>query len=109
MSSADCDRVFEAVAAERREIAALVESLDAGQLATPSLCAAGMSKLLQHTWSVTLLTDFGASWPAVYDIAAEIAGLMPSPDAAQWHLRPTSRTLFAVVPIIGLAHRSPVR
>ncbi|MFW3120256.1 hypothetical protein MMAG44476_21167, partial [Mycolicibacterium mageritense DSM 44476 = CIP 104973] len=62
MSSADCDRVFEAVAAERREIAALVESLDAGQLATPSLCAAGMSKLLQHTWSVTLLTDFGASW-----------------------------------------------
>lgn len=54
MSSADCDRVFEAVAAERREIAALVESLDAGQLATPSLCAGWDVK----TVAAHLVSDF---------------------------------------------------
>jgi uncharacterized protein (TIGR03083 family) len=35
----DRERVFTAVADERRQIATLIEGLDAGQLATPSLCS----------------------------------------------------------------------
>ena len=54
MSPRDRERVFVAVAAERRAIAALIESLDAAQLATPSLCAGWDVK----TVAAHLVSDF---------------------------------------------------
>lgn len=54
MSSVKRERVFGAVAAERRAVAALIEGLDAAQLATPSLCAGWDVK----TVAAHLVSDF---------------------------------------------------
>lgn len=54
LSSTERERVFDAVAAERRALAALVDSLGAEQLTTPSLCAGWDVK----TVAVHLVSDF---------------------------------------------------
>ncbi|MDF3341473.1 maleylpyruvate isomerase family mycothiol-dependent enzyme [Mycolicibacterium septicum] len=54
LSPAERERVFAAVADERRSIATLVEGLDADQLATPSLCAGWDVK----TVAAHLVSDF---------------------------------------------------
>ncbi|MED5815807.1 maleylpyruvate isomerase family mycothiol-dependent enzyme [Mycolicibacterium sp. 050232] len=54
LSAEERDRVFAAVADERRSIATLVEGLDAEQLATPSLCAGWDVK----TVAAHLVSDF---------------------------------------------------
>lgn len=54
LSAEERERVFAAVADERRSIATLVEGLDADQLATPSLCAGWNVK----TVAAHLVSDF---------------------------------------------------
>lgn len=54
LSRTEREGVFAAVAAERRSIAALIDSLDATQLATPSLCAGWDVK----TVAAHLVSDF---------------------------------------------------
>lgn len=54
LSRAERDRVFATVADERRSIAALIESLNADQLAAPSLCAGWDVK----TVAAHLVSDF---------------------------------------------------
>lgn len=54
MSRTQRERVFVSVAAERRGIAALIDSLDAAQMATPSLCAGWDVK----TVAAHLVSDF---------------------------------------------------
>lgn len=54
MSSTQRERVFDAIAGERRGIAAVIDSLNAVQLATPSLCAGWDVK----TVAAHLVSDF---------------------------------------------------
>ena len=109
MSPRDRERVFVAVAAERRAIAALIESLDAAQLATPSLCAGWDVKTVAAHLVSDFEDGFWVFWPAVYGTAVWIAGSTRLRAAALKHLRPTSRALSAAEPIIGSGHRSPGR
>ncbi|MBO0677385.1 maleylpyruvate isomerase family mycothiol-dependent enzyme [Mycolicibacterium sp. S2-37] len=54
LNPAERERVFAAVADQRRSIAALIDSLDPGQLATPSLCSGWDVK----TVAAHLISDF---------------------------------------------------
>ena len=81
----ECEQVFEAVADERRSIAALIDDLDSDQLATASLCAG---------WDVKTVAAH-----LVSDFADGFWGFMTSRPGARFSHGPNAtRLLFAPTP-----------